>query len=1161
VNIKDDVLIEGRETATFSISNPSPGIVLGAKTSRDVAISDNDLCMISGTVLNDHGNPMSGVTITFRHNGSTVTTNASGYYIMKVPFGKTTTFVPSLAAYTFEPANITLKNITSHHPNQNFTGHEIPCAKIGDLIWYDTNGNGVHDINEVGIAGVELKLKDKNSHVIAEAVTGITGRYVFENLLSGTYFIHIQFHSLPANYTLTTNNDPLKVYLAAGTYAKKCDFGFWIAPRSIGDCVWSDINKNGIRESSETGLPNITVVLSDSIGGHSHITSTDANGSYRFTGLSAGIYMVSLDANDPDLPSKFVLTTHNSPVRVDLIKNKQIDQIDFGFARNAGFRGTLGGYIWHDANWDRILQQSETNLPFAQIDLYRLPGNSSESVLNESKTIRISTSDYIGTLKSDFFGRYIFTELPAGTYLVEASSLGPDPVGVWTLTSQGSARVLLTKGEARLDVDFGYAYPSEAIPGSIKGLVFEDLNANHSLESSEPGLAGINVILKSENVEISRMVTEGSGQFRFESLPPGDYQIGCDPSSVPEGLALTTWPGSYSVFLPANGLNQECLFGFFKTRPWGISRESVLARYEPGFGGSYEDFTLHSWSSGVFDTSMIGFYNGLDSLVQDYEIMTAWASGIDGFVVNWYGKDSFENTVAMGLLDRADQLYKKYHEYGFDFEIAMAYEELNENSLDSNFVYLSGSVLVHKAYWGTRRETRRPLFIQNSIENTLILPEEYSDCADTTLPADCFFLWNGVDPEAFGSMQVCYPEIQPTDSTWDPSGLEWGDAYLHSAYARLNRLPNPGEQAFMMGVVWPGYDDRQWQGTRDHWIDRRDTLVYAGTWGKVHDYVLSDYGRPMPWCLVESWNDFNQGTAIEPGNIWQYKYDAMTRDHSRWFKVSIPSDSVGVENLGLLVPRHVYQARIAMRQYPEKADEIGSAIDQAIIRFFEKEYLESISLLDRAIGLIPSSVSVSAVTDTTASIHWGKVGGANAYQIFVSTDLCSFEPWIGLSPDRYFIDDSDTAFVLEGLESDTDYYLSVVPADSNLDAYANYSWYMSEFSDARVIHFRTSLSDSIETVVPDGFGSGLPSCFVLEQNVPNPFNPATEIRYALPEKQKVSIRIYDVLGRQVEWLVNQVQEAGYYTVSWDASQLTTGVYFFRIDTEKFSAVRKMMVIK
>lgn len=89
----------------------------------------------------------------------------------------------------------------------------------------------------------------------------------------------------------------------------------------------------------------------------------------------------------------------------------------------------------------------------------------------------------------------------------------------------------------------------------------------------------------------------------------------------------------------------------------------------------------------------------------------------------------------------------------------------------------------------------------------------------------------------------------------------------------------------------------------------------------------------------------------------------------------------------------------------------------------------------------------------------------------------------------------------------------------------------------------------------------VPDKFVLEQNYPNPFNPATTIQYRLPKTTHVLIAVYDALGREVKVLVNQEQPAGIHSLTFNAAGVSSGVYFYSLRTDSFTAVKKMIVIK
>jgi hypothetical protein len=91
--------------------------------------------------------------------------------------------------------------------------------------------------------------------------------------------------------------------------------------------------------------------------------------------------------------------------------------------------------------------------------------------------------------------------------------------------------------------------------------------------------------------------------------------------------------------------------------------------------------------------------------------------------------------------------------------------------------------------------------------------------------------------------------------------------------------------------------------------------------------------------------------------------------------------------------------------------------------------------------------------------------------------------------------------------------------------------------------------------------AGLPKQFALEQNYPNPFNPTTTISYQLPVASQVSLKVYDVLGREVMTLVNGKQEAGVYNLSLNGATLSSGIYFYRLQSGNFVQTKKMMLVK
>ncbi len=102
---------------------------------------------------------------------------------------------------------------------------------------------------------------------------------------------------------------------------------------------------------------------------------------------------------------------------------------------------------------------------------------------------------------------------------------------------------------------------------------------------------------------------------------------------------------------------------------------------------------------------------------------------------------------------------------------------------------------------------------------------------------------------------------------------------------------------------------------------------------------------------------------------------------------------------------------------------------------------------------------------------------------------------------------------------------------------------------------------NVTSVGKDKTENTLPNTFKLEQNYPNPFNSTTQIAYDLPTEEFVSLRVYNLLGQEVAVLVNERRPAGAYTVTFRASDLPSGMYFYRISAGEFQQTRKLLLLR
>jgi hypothetical protein len=118
-------------------------------------------------------------------------------------------------------------------------------------------------------------------------------------------------------------------------------------------------------------------------------------------------------------------------------------------------------------------------------------------------------------------------------------------------------------------------------------------------------------------------------------------------------------------------------------------------------------------------------------------------------------------------------------------------------------------------------------------------------------------------------------------------------------------------------------------------------------------------------------------------------------------------------------------------------------------------------------------------------------------------------------------------------------------------SYANYNYIIDNWMISTIVTGTKSEDKGFNTV----------NKFQLDQNYPNPFNPATRISYSIMEPGLVSLKVYDILGREIATLVNGYQQANHYSVYFDADKLASGIYLYNLKTGDFSQTRKMLLLK
>ncbi|MFZ4410845.1 MAG: SdrD B-like domain-containing protein, partial [Paracraurococcus sp.] len=504
---------------------------------------------------------MSGVTVTLLNGaGTTVATTTSSatgaYSFTNVAPGTYQVKVTTPAGYVITTKDAAADTLDSDidsnglTPLKTYVSGDVDssvdagfwkAASLGDKVWVDSNGNGVQDSGEAGLAGVTVNLLQGGS-VISTQTTGAGGAYSFTPLPPGSYSVQVV---APSGYALTLANRGLDTAdsdvdavtglsgaytLAEGQADLTADAGLY-QPVTIGDRAFEDVNGNGIQDAGEAGVDGVTVKITNTLTGESVTQLTQGGGLYSFTGLRPGNWQETFTA-----PSGWVLTqagrgtaaTDSDPnpatglgTAFDIVSGATDATHDVGLYRPI----TLGDKVFLDANANGIQDAGDGVIAGVTVNLL---GSDNLPVAGRSTT---SAAD----------GTYSFTGLAPGKYGVQfvlPSGYVASPTGAGTAATDSDADRTTGKtalktyvsGDTDTTLDAGF-YKTV----TIGDRVFYDFNGN-GRDDGEAGIAGVTVTLLGSGGAITSTTTSSTGAYGFSGLTPGSYRI---QVTTPSGSTIT----------------------------------------------------------------------------------------------------------------------------------------------------------------------------------------------------------------------------------------------------------------------------------------------------------------------------------------------------------------------------------------------------------------------------------------------------------------------------------------------------------------------------------------------------------------------------------------------------------------------------------------------
>lgn len=339
------------------------------------------------------------------------------------------------------------------------------------------------------------------------------------------------------------------------------------------------------------------------------------------------------------------------------------------------------------------------------------------------------------------------------------------------------------------------------------------------------------------------------------------------------------------------------------------------------------------WKDGSAQEPIIGQYNSQSWATHLYHILLSSAVGVDGMVVNVrteYDEESLKKVIPS--LQRIVDIKPS-----FDYKVAVSYDDqdMTMTSVEAELTMLKNDIIAETDNY-LYKNGEPVIFVWNY--DGFLTSDDYRDAvANVFGEEEPILLRNEIDFDASAdAIDSYYPWVQG----FDAEGAIWGADYLDWYYRTLKIRE---EITFATGAVWPGFDDRKASWGQDRWIDRKDGETYQETWDLVHDF--SD-DVPLNWIILETWNDWNEGTEIEPSKEHGFTYMTKTAENIATFKdieITVDDDLYSAST-------KIYQAALLIESETRDYDTFYPKLEQAIAKFVEKDAEGSIALSNEIIN-------------------------------------------------------------------------------------------------------------------------------------------------------------------------------------------------------------------
>lgn len=449
---------------------------------------------------------------------------------------------------------ITITNNAEQFTNVNFgyKNGNSGTAIIGTYVWSDANNNGIQDTGEAGIGNVTMQLlTSPGGTVVANTTTNAFGTYLFTNVAPGTYVVKVtDTGNVLSGYTLTTGpqsvgtNPSSPLTVAGGNTYAMMNFGYYNASTfSISNRIWFDSNNNGVLDSGEPGIKDVTVTLLNSGGNVIATTSTDVYGNFTFSGVLNGAYTIKItDTNGKLIGFSGTTTAAQNKQLSVTVSGANVSGTNFGY--NAP--GRIGYRVWRDTNSNGLQDTGEQGISGVTVKLY--------FDTNGNGVFEPATDQLVATTTTDSNGNYLFQVTQAGIYFVSVDSSQAPLAGLITTTTDdqpaaGYQNTVFLYNLSTSDMTSNFGFNT---PGQIGQRVWNDLNGNGVMDANEPGISGVTVQLYRDangngvfdpgtDTLVATTTTDSTGSYSFQVTQTGTYFVSVDSTqSALAAMTLTT---------------------------------------------------------------------------------------------------------------------------------------------------------------------------------------------------------------------------------------------------------------------------------------------------------------------------------------------------------------------------------------------------------------------------------------------------------------------------------------------------------------------------------------------------------------------------------------------------------------------------------------------